>query len=62
MQMMNPAPMNSAPFDAAVAAANLPGAVGIIVDRDGVRFARALGEADAVAHTPMQPDTLFQIA
>ena len=62
MQMMNPAPMNSTPFDQAVAAANLPGAVGMIVDRDGVRFARALGEADAVAHTPMQPDTLFQIA
>ena len=62
MQMMNPAPMNSAPFDQAVAAANLPGAVGMIVDRDGLRFARALGEADAVAHTPMREDTLFQIA
>ena len=62
MQMMNPAPMNSAPFDQAVAAARLPGAVGMIVDQDGVRFARALGEADAVAHTPMREDTLFQIA
>ena len=62
MQMINPAPMNSTPFDQAVAAAKLPGAVGMIVDRDGVRFARALGEADAVGHTPMHEDTLFQIA
>ena len=54
--------MDSAQFDAAVAAANIPGAVGMIVDPDGVRFARAVGEADAVGHVPMREDTLFQIA
>ena len=57
MRMMDPAQ-----FDAAVAAANIPGAVGMIVDVDGVRFARAVGEADAVSHVPMREDTLFQIA
>jgi methyl acetate hydrolase len=54
--------IDSAPFDQAVASANLPGAVGMIVDRDGVRFVRTLGEADAVGHVPMREDTLFQIA
>ncbi|MDL2352299.1 MAG: serine hydrolase, partial [Pseudomonadota bacterium] len=39
-----------------------PGAVGMIVDKDGVTFARTLGEADAVGHVPMREDTLFQIA
>ena len=57
MRMINPAP-----FDQAVASANLPGAVGMIVDKDGVTFARTLGEADAVGHVPMREDTLFQIA
>ena len=57
MRMINPAP-----FEQAVASANLPGAIGIIVDREGVRFARTLGEADAVSHVPMREDTLFQIA
>ena len=54
--------LDPAPFDMAVAAAQLPGAVGMIVDREGVRFARAVGEADAVGHLPMREDTLFQIA
>jgi len=57
MRMIDPAQ-----FDAAVAAANIPGAVGMIVDEGGVRFARAVGEADAVGHVPMREDTLFQIA
>ncbi len=57
MQMIDPTK-----FEAAFAKANLPGAVGMIVDRDGVRFASALGEADAVGHAPMQLDTLCQIA
>ena len=34
----------------------------MIVDKDGVTFARAVGEADAVGHLPMREDTLFQIA
>ena len=62
MRMMIQTQLDPAPFEQAVTAANLPGAVGMIVDRDGVRFAAALGEADALAHTPMLPDTLFQIA
>ena len=57
MRMIDPAK-----FDQAVASANIPGAVGMIVDRDGVTFARTLGEADAVGHVPMREDTLFQIA
>lgn len=47
---------------AAFAAANLPGAVGLIVDRDGVRYARAFGQADATTGAPMAEDTLCQIA
>lgn len=57
MHMIDPAK-----FDAAVASAQIPGAVGMIVDPDGVRFARAVGEADATTHVPMREDTLFQIA
>ena len=57
MQMIDPTN-----YEAAVAAASLPGAVGMIVDRDGVRFVSALGEADALGHVPIQADTLFQIA
>ena len=49
-------------FEAAFANANLPGAVGMIVDRDGVRYAEALGQADAVGGVAMARDTLFQIA
>ena len=57
MHMIDPAK-----FDAAVASAQIPGAVGMIVDPDGVRFARAVGEADATTQAPMREDTLFQIA
>jgi CubicO group peptidase (beta-lactamase class C family) len=49
-------------FEAAFANANLPGAVGMIVDRDGVRYAEALGQADAVGGVAMRRDSLFQIA
>jgi methyl acetate hydrolase len=49
-------------FDSAFAAAALPGAVGLIVDRDGVRFARALGVADAGTGAAMAEDTPCQIA
>ena len=62
MRMINQTKLDGAPFDQAVASANLPGAVGMIVDKDGVIFARTLGEADAVGHVPMREDTLFQIA
>ena len=57
MHMIDPAT-----FDQAVASAQIPGAVGVLVDKDGVTFARAVGEADAVGHVPMREDTLFQIA
>ena len=57
MQMIDPTK-----FEQAFAKANLPGVVGMIVDRDGVCFSSALGEADAVGHLPMAQDTLFQIA
>lgn len=50
------------PFAAAFAEASLPGAVGLIVDRDGVRHAEALGVADIATGAPMQLDTVCQIA
>lgn len=50
------------PFAAAFAQANLAGAVGLIVDRDGIRHAEALGLADIGTGTPMQLDTVCQIA
>lgn len=49
-------------FADAVTAANLPGAVGLITDRDGTSYARAFGYADAMTKTPMTVDTLAQIA
>lgn len=49
-------------FEQAFADANLPGAVGLIVDADGVRHAEVHGMADAVNAVPMARDTLFQIA
>ena len=49
-------------FEAAVTKAALPGAAGIIVDTEGVRFAHACGLADAAAGTPMALDTICQIA
>ncbi|MCW1382364.1 beta-lactamase family protein [Novosphingobium sp. KCTC 2891] len=51
-----------AEFAAALAAANLPGAVALITDSTGTRYLRAFGMADAVAGTPMREDTPFQIA
>ncbi|MFN5902425.1 MAG: serine hydrolase domain-containing protein [Novosphingobium sp.] len=50
------------PFAAAFAQANLAGAVGLIVDRDGVRHAEALGLADVGSGQAMAVDTLCQIA
>lgn len=50
------------PFAAAFAQANLPGAVGLIVDRDGIRHAEALGHADVSSGAPMELDTVCQIA
>lgn len=49
-------------FEAAFAAANIPGAVGMIVDRDGVRYSRALGVTDTTTGAAMAEDTLAQIA
>lgn len=49
-------------FETAFTSANLPGAVGMIVDRDGVRFAQALGVTDVDGKAPVAIDTPFQIA
>ena len=49
-------------LEAAVAAANLPGAVCQIADREGTRYRRAFGHADAAAKQPMREATLCQIA
>ena len=49
-------------FEAAFAQADVPGAVGMIVDRDGVRYASALGVTDVDTKTPIALDTPFQIA
>lgn len=46
----------------AISAAGLPGAVALIADADGVRYARAFGTIDAAGTAPMREDTLFQIA
>lgn len=49
-------------FEQAFANANLPGAVGMIVDRDGVRFSQTLGVTDVDSKMPLAEDTPFQIA
>ncbi|WP_374588948.1 serine hydrolase domain-containing protein [Novosphingobium sp.] len=49
-------------FEQAFANANLPGVVGMIVDRDGVRFSSALGVIDTESNRPVAEDTPFQIA
>lgn len=49
-------------FADAVAAADLPGAVGLIVDRAGTRYARAFGLADTGTGAPMEVGTVCQIA
>ncbi|MCH7629915.1 serine hydrolase domain-containing protein [Novosphingobium sp.] len=51
-----------ATFEAALEAANLPGAVALVTDSNDTRYLRAFGKADALAGTPMREDTLFQIA
>lgn len=53
---------NDSALAAAFAAAQLPGAAAILVDRAGETYARAFGQADAFAGTPMQLDTPVQIA
>ncbi len=54
--------IDDSPFEQAFAAANLPGAAGLILDRDGVRYARGLGVADVETGAAMGPDTICQIA
>lgn len=49
-------------FEEAFASANLPCAVGMIVDRDGVRYAKALGVTAVAGGAPVREDTPFQIA
>ena len=54
--------IDDSPLAAAFAAANLPGAAAMIVDRQGTRYAGAFGSADAAAGLPMREDTICQIA
>lgn len=54
--------IDQTPFEQAFASAQLPGAIGMIVDRDGTRYAHALGQADAGAGVAMAEDTPCQIA
>ena len=49
-------------FDRAFSEARLPSAVGMIVDRDGIRYAKAFGLRDVESGTPVELDTPFQIA
>jgi CubicO group peptidase (beta-lactamase class C family) len=49
-------------FAEAVEAADLPGAVGLILDADGTRYARAFGQADVATGAPMRIETPAQIA
>lgn len=49
-------------FEAALDQANVPGGIGIIVDRDGIRFSHAAGYADITSGARMAEDTLCQIA
>ncbi len=46
----------------AITEARLPGAACMIVDRDGVRYSRSYGFADALTGTPMEMDTICQVA
>ena len=54
--------LNDSSLELAFASAQLPGAVGLIVDRDGLRYMRALGLSDASTGTAMVEDTPCQIA
>ncbi len=54
--------INDSTLSAAFANANLPGVVGMIVDRDGVRFSQTLGVTDVDSKAPLAEDTRFQIA
>lgn len=49
-------------FAEAVADAELPGAIGLVIDRAGTRYARAFGLADASTGAPMRLETPVQIA
>jgi CubicO group peptidase (beta-lactamase class C family) len=47
---------------AIISAANLPGAVALISDRDGTRYARSFGQANALTGAAMAVDTVCQWA
>lgn len=50
------------PLAAAIAAANLPGAVALITDGDKTLYARAFGQANALTGAAMRVDTICQLA
>jgi CubicO group peptidase (beta-lactamase class C family) len=49
-------------FAEAVETADLPGAIGLILDAEGTRYARAFGQADIATGSPMRIETPAQIA
>jgi CubicO group peptidase (beta-lactamase class C family) len=49
-------------LEAAFAAADLPGAVALLVNREGESFVQAFGHADSSTGAPMTADTVCQIA
>jgi CubicO group peptidase (beta-lactamase class C family) len=49
-------------LDAAIASGVVPGAVGLLVDRDGVTFEAAAGRRSLAADAPMSADTVFWMA
>ena len=54
--------MDAAKFEAAVEAADLPGAAAILVNKEGQVFSHAVGSANAATGMPMKTDTKCQIA
>ncbi len=54
--------MDDRDLAAAVDAAGIAGAVALIGGRDGTRYHRAFGKANAITGTPMTQDAVFQIA
>ncbi|MEJ1963240.1 MAG: serine hydrolase domain-containing protein [Gammaproteobacteria bacterium] len=49
-------------LEQAVQRGDTPGAVGVIVDRDGTLYEAAAGKADVAGGTPMRTDAIFNIA
>jgi CubicO group peptidase (beta-lactamase class C family) len=53
---------HDSPLEAAFAAADLPGAVALLVSREGETLVQSFGQADTSSGAPMTADTVCQIA